>query len=674
MNVVRTVIRNPGIVTTILGVPGADGTGGGGGGSGTVTSVTLTQPAAGITITNSGVAITTSGARTFALANDLAALEALSGTNTIYYRSASDTWSAVTIGSSLSFSGGTLNLGTTPALGTPASGDFSTGTFTWPTFNQNTTGTAAVASAVTTANEASDTTCFVAFVNASGSANQAVKVNTGFTFNASTGAVGMTSLVLGGTLSATGYSITKAGAATFDSLSVTGSNAATFGLYTITLGGNSTIDQDVSTTASPTFNDLTVSGNLTVNGTTTTFNTATVEVEDSLMELAVGNTANSLDSGWYANYQTAATPLYLGFFWDASALKFRCFTGLQSEPTTTVNIAGTGYTTGTLVANTEGTHDGVIGGTTPAAGTFTTLVAGSTTSLLLGTAGSAVGNIGFRNATSGTATLAPPTGALGTYTVTLPNAASTLPIFGQQITFSGPTAARTITLPDANFTVARTDAANTFTGASTITSWNVTTDIRPSSNDGAALGVSGTAFSDIFLASGAVVNFAAGNATITHSSGLLTFNVPISLGTSNAATVGTIELGHASDTTLSRSAAGVLAVEGVDAGTMDIVQSSKSADYTLALTDRSKCIYHPSSDANARTFTIPANASVAFGIGSTISFINDSANSCTIAITSDTLVWTPTGGTGSRTLAQYGVATITKVTSTRWYISGSGLS
>lgn len=58
------------------------------------------------------------------------------------------------------------------------------------------------------------------------------------------------------------------------------------------------------------------------------------------------------------------------------------------------------------------------------------LTISSTTSLLLGTAGSAVGNIGFRNATSGTATLEPPTGALGTYTVTLPGVASTLATLG----------------------------------------------------------------------------------------------------------------------------------------------------------------------------------------------------------------------------------------------------
>ena len=42
------------------------------------------------------------------LDGDLSALAALSGTNTIYYRSAANTWSAVTVGTGLSFSGGTL--------------------------------------------------------------------------------------------------------------------------------------------------------------------------------------------------------------------------------------------------------------------------------------------------------------------------------------------------------------------------------------------------------------------------------------------------------------------------------------------------------------------------------------------------------------------------------------
>jgi hypothetical protein len=87
--------------------------------------------------------------------------------------------------------------------------------------------------------------------------------------------------------------------------------------------------------------------------------------------------------------------------------------------------------------------------------------------------------------------------------------------------------------------------------------------LRPNSNDGIALGSATVSWSDLFLASGGVINFANGNATLTHSTGLLTSNVPFSIGTSNALTAGTIELGNASDTTLSRSAAGVLAVEGV---------------------------------------------------------------------------------------------------------------
>jgi len=71
----------------------------------TFTGRTLTGPAAGIAVTNgNGVA----GNPTLALADDLAALEALAGTNTIYYRSGTSAWTAVTIGTNLTFVGGTL--------------------------------------------------------------------------------------------------------------------------------------------------------------------------------------------------------------------------------------------------------------------------------------------------------------------------------------------------------------------------------------------------------------------------------------------------------------------------------------------------------------------------------------------------------------------------------------
>lgn len=108
-------------------------------------------------------------------------------------------------------------------------------------------------------------------------------------------------------------------------------------------------------------------------------------------------------------------------------------------------------------------------------------------------------------------------------------------------------------------------------------------------------------------------------------------------------------------------------------GYLGIPQGSKSADYTLVLADAGTHIFHPSSDANSRTFTIPANGSVAFPVGTAVTFYNASANSCTIAITTDTLRKAGTGTTGSVTLPQYAMATALKVTTTEWVISGNGI-
>lgn len=110
-------------------------------------------------------------------------------------------------------------------------------------------------------------------------------------------------------------------------------------------------------------------------------------------------------------------------------------------------------------------------------------------------------------------------------------------------------------------------------------------------------------------------------------------------------------------------------------GYLNIPQNSKSVDYTLVLTDAGKHILHPSADTSARTFTIPANSSVAFPIGTAITFINQNgAGVITIAITTDTMRLSPAGTTGSRTLAANGIATCIKLTSTEWIISGSGLT
>lgn len=113
----------------------------------------------------------------------------------------------------------------------------------------------------------------------------------------------------------------------------------------------------------------------------------------------------------------------------------------------------------------------------------------------------------------------------------------------------------------------------------------------------------------------------------------------------------------------------------VAVGFRTIPQNSQSTAYTLVLADSGKHILHPSADTTARTFTIPANSSVAYPVGTAITFINqNSAGVVTIAITTDTMRLALSGTTGSRTLAANGVATAIKITSTEWIISGTGLT
>lgn len=120
------------------------------------------------------------------------------------------------------------------------------------------------------------------------------------------------------------------------------------------------------------------------------------------------------------------------------------------------------------------------------------------------------------------------------------------------------------------------------------------------------------------------------------------------------------------------------AQQNVEANTptiRSIPQVSKSVAYTLVLGDAQKHILHPSADTTARIFTIPANAAVAFPIGTAVTFVNqNSGGTVTISITTDTLRLAGDGTAGSRTLAANGIATALKITSTEWIISGVGLT
>lgn len=117
--------------------------------------------------------------------------------------------------------------------------------------------------------------------------------------------------------------------------------------------------------------------------------------------------------------------------------------------------------------------------------------------------------------------------------------------------------------------------------------------------------------------------------------------------------------------------------DGLGTGTLQEIgfrglpQNSKTANYTAILSDSGK---HMLMNASGIAFNLPANASVAFPLGTCITVINVNAATLSITITTDSMRLAGTATTGSRTLASNGIATIIKVASTTWIISGTGLS
>ena len=105
--------------------------------------------------------------------------------------------------------------------------------------------------------------------------------------------------------------------------------------------------------------NLTVSGNLTVNGTTTTVSTTNTVVSDSLFVLNNGAGSNSNDLGIVMERGSTGDNAIIA--WDESVDKF-------VVGTTTATGSSTGnlsITTGTLLANVEGSGAGLTAGTTP---------------------------------------------------------------------------------------------------------------------------------------------------------------------------------------------------------------------------------------------------------------------------------------------------------------------
>lgn len=124
-------------------------------------------------------------------------------------------------------------------------------------------------------------------------------------------------------------------------------------------------------------------------------------------------------------------------------------------------------------------------------------------------------------------------------TQTLTNKTLTSPTIGTSPTAAGATWTDlgTVTTADINGgTLDGVTIGGASAGAITGTTITVNTNLVPDANDGAGLGLAATAFSDLFLASGAVIGFANGDVTITHSAGVLTLGSSMDIRLTTAGT------------------------------------------------------------------------------------------------------------------------------------------
>lgn len=160
------------------------------------------------------------------------------------------------------------------------------------------------------------------------------------------------------------------------------------------------------------------------------------------------------------------------------------------------------------------------------------------------------------------------------------------------------------------------------------------TELRPNTDDALSLGnATANRWSDLYLAEGGVINWDNGDATLTQTGNVLEL-------AGADLVVPNLELGHASDTTLSRVSAGVVAVEGVTVPTISSTSTftnkrtnprtaSSTTSATLTPDLSSANIYYRTTQTEALTIGAPTGTPV---IGETLLIYVDSAGAQTLTM------------------------------------------
>ncbi len=130
-----------------------------------------------------------------------------------------------------------------------------------------------------------------------------------------------------------------------------------------------------------------------------------------------------------------------------------------------------------------------------------------------------------------------------------------------------------------------------------------------------------------------------------------------------------LNIGHASDTTLGRTSAGIVNIEGRDLALQEPgVNAQTGTSYTLVLSDKGRVVTMDNNSAN--TLTLPANSTTAFPLGTIINIVQIGAGLTSIAAASGVTINGISAGTGEIPARWQGVALL-KIATDAWVASGA---
>lgn len=570
----------------------------------------------------------------------------------------------------------------TPILGTPTSGNLANCTF--PTLNQSTTGNAATATTATNLSGGTVSATTIAGNSlavgsptggnlGAGTINaQAIYVNN-VAVGVGNGSVSSVGMSVPSFLSVTPASITSTGtfAVSYSGTALPVANGGT-GATTLTgyVYGNGT----GAFTASTTIPGSAISGNITGNAATATTATTAGNVSGTV---AIGNGGTGQTTA--ANALNALLPTQTGNVGYALT---------TNGSTPSWSAVGTGSVTSIIASTTPVNGLSLSGGTISTSGTIA--ITGTLSGVALGSA--VTGTLPLGNGGTGQTTAQAAMNALaggvtsgaflrgnGTNVVLAALVSGDIPNNAANTTGTAGNVTGTVAVANGGTGATSAGAALTNLGAyaasnpsgytsntGTVTSVATTGTVNGITLTGGTITTSGTitlggTLSGVNLTSQVtgtlpVANGGTGTTTSTGSGNVVLASSPaISNANLTTPVLGTPSSGNLSNCT----------VDGTNAvGFLGLPQNSQGA-YTLATSDRGKCVIATGA------ISVP-NAT--FSAGDVVTIFNNTASGLTISNSLSTLYQAGTANTGSKTLAQRGLATIYFISSTVGVISGTGLS